>query len=296
MATVSFGGLGNGIDFGQVVTELVKIQRLPIDKLNEKKTVLQSKLADLGSLGAKLLAVQGAADALRLASSFDRTSATVSDEEVLSLSSSSTAVQGNYRVQVTQLATAHQITNKAAKAVASSTADIVAGTSAVVSFRVGTGAEQTVTLGDSGTLEDLRTAINDLGAGVTASIVNSGTAQAPAYRLVLTGTSTGAANTISITADGTALDLANTSGTGGGHASSRAGCDPRHRGSCPNAIDYPTEREHRHGCHPGRDAQPQAGDSRNGLGQRDRQPRYRNGEGQHQETGRCLQRRGEIHS
>lgn len=215
MATVSFGGLGNGIDFGQVVTELVKIQRLPIDKLNEKKTALQSKLTDLGSLGTKLLAVQGAADALRLASSFDRTSATVSDEEVLSLSSSSTAVQGNYRVQVTQLATAHQITNKAAKAVASSTADIVAGTSAVVSFRVGTGTEQTVTLGDSGTLEDLRTAINDLGAGVTASIVNSGTAQAPAYRLVLTGTSTGAANTISITADGTALDLANTSGTGG---------------------------------------------------------------------------------
>lgn len=215
MATVSFGGLGNGIDFGQVVTELVKIQRLPIDRLNEKKTALQSKLTDLGSLGTKLLAVQSAADALRLASSFDRTSATVSDEDVLSVSSSSTAVQGSYRVQVSQLATAHQLTNKAAKAVSGTTADIVAGTSATVTFRVGTAPEQTVTLGESGTLEDLRAAINDLGAGVTASIVNSGTDQVPAYRLVLTGSSTGASNTISISADGTALDLANSSGTGG---------------------------------------------------------------------------------
>ena len=186
MATVSFGGLGNGIDFGQVVTELVKIQRLPIDRLNEKKTALQSKLTDLGSLGTKLLAVQSAADSLRLASSFDRTSAVVSDEDVLSVSSSSTAVQGSYRVQVTQLATAHQLTNKAAKAVSSTTDDIVTGTSATLTFRVGTAPEQTVTLGESGTLEDLRAAINDLGAGVTASIVNSGTDQTPAYRLVLT--------------------------------------------------------------------------------------------------------------
>ncbi len=31
---ISFGGLGNGVDFGQVVSELAKVQRLPIDALN----------------------------------------------------------------------------------------------------------------------------------------------------------------------------------------------------------------------------------------------------------------------
>ena len=36
MATISFGGLGNGVDFGQVVTQLVKVQQLPIDQLNQK--------------------------------------------------------------------------------------------------------------------------------------------------------------------------------------------------------------------------------------------------------------------
>src|SRR6185295_12591456 len=82
-------------------------------------------------------------------------------------------------------------------------------------FRVGTGANQTVTLSDAATLEDLRTGINDLGAGVTASIVNTGSDAAPAYRLILTATASGASNGVTIVADGTTLDFANGGGTGG---------------------------------------------------------------------------------
>ena len=80
---ISFGGLGNGVDFGQVVTELVKVQRQPIDKLNAAKADLQKKLTDYGELGTKLLALQSAASRLRLPSSFDQSTSTVSDEKVL---------------------------------------------------------------------------------------------------------------------------------------------------------------------------------------------------------------------
>ena len=66
MATISFGGLGNGLDFGQVVDQLVKVQQLPIDNLTNKKLALQSKLTDLGAVGTKLLALQSATAALRL--------------------------------------------------------------------------------------------------------------------------------------------------------------------------------------------------------------------------------------
>ena len=104
-----------------------------------------------------------------------------------------------------QLARAHQITNKAATAVAGTTTDIVNGGSATFTFRVGDGTDQSVTLGDGGTLEDLRSAINDLGAGVTASVINTGTESTPAYRLTLTATSSGASNTITVVADGTSL-------------------------------------------------------------------------------------------
>ena len=212
---ISFGGLGNGVDFGQVVTELAKVQRVPIDALNAKKKNLQTKLTDYGSLGNKLLALQSAANALRLPNSFDRTTTTVSDETKLTAQAGVGAATGSYTVQVTQLAKAHQITNNAAKAVAATTTPIVSGGPGTFTFQVGTGAPQTVTLNDGATLDDLRSAINDLGAGVTASVINTGTEASPAYRLTLTATASGAANTITVVTDTTTLDFTNTSGTGG---------------------------------------------------------------------------------
>jgi len=212
---ISFGGLGNGIDFGQVVSELVKVQRQPIDKLTADKQTLQTKLTDYEQLGTKLLALQSAASALRLPSSFDQSTANVSDESVLGAQASAGAAAGSYTVQVTQLAKANQITNKADKAVSSTTDAIVSGVAGTFSFRVGTGPEQSIALSDGATLDDLRAAINDLGAGATASVINTGTESAPAYRLTLTATSSGATNAISIVTDTTALDFSNGSGTGG---------------------------------------------------------------------------------
>ena len=215
MASISFGGLGNGLDFGQVVDQLVKVQRLPIDQLSQKKATAQSKLTDYALLGGKLLALQSVGDALRLSTSFDRSSTTVSDQTVLTASASSAATAGSYLVRVTQLAQSHQITNKSATAVASATTDIVSGASAAFTFRVGTGTDQTVTLSGTATLEDLQTGINDLGAGVTASIVNTGSDTTPAYRVILTATASGASNGVTIVADGTTLDFTNGGGTGG---------------------------------------------------------------------------------
>lgn len=215
MATISFGGLGNGIDFGQVVDQLVKVSRLPVGRLTDKKASLNSKFTDYTTLSTKLIALRTASGALRLPSLFDRTSVSVSDATVLTASGSSTATAGNYTVKVSQLAQSHQVTNKAAKAVASTTTDIVAGASGTFSFTVAGGSTQTVTLTDTGTLEDLRSGINDLGAGVSASIVNTGTDATPAYRLVLTATATGDVNDIAIVADDTTLDFLNASGTGG---------------------------------------------------------------------------------
>ena len=215
MANISFGGLGNGIDFGQVVDQLVKVQRLPIDQLNQKKATAQSKLTDYALLGGKLLALQSDGDALRLPTAFDRSSTTVSDQTVLTASATSAATAGSYLVRVTQLAQSHQITNKSATAVASAATDIVSGASAAFTFRVGTGTNQTVTLSGTATLEDLQTGINDLGAGVTASIVNTGSDTTPAYRVILTATASGASNGVTIVADGTTLDFANGGGTGG---------------------------------------------------------------------------------
>lgn len=215
MATISFGGLGNGLDFGQVVDQLVKVAQLPVDRLTKKKTDLSTKFTDLTTVSTKVAAFQSAAEALRLSTSFDRTSASVTDETVLSVTASSSAAAGTYSVRVVDLAQSHQIVSKAAKAVSSATADIVSGGSATFTFKVGSGSNQSVTLGATGTLTDLRDQINDLGAGVTASLINTGTETSPAYRIALSATNTGTANGITIVADGTDVDLLNSSGTGG---------------------------------------------------------------------------------
>jgi flagellar hook-associated protein 2 len=210
---ISFGGLGNGIDFGPIVEFLVQAKRIPIDRIIEQKLNNQEKLTNFGSLGTKLLGLQNAANSLRTRLSFDKNQVSVtsaSSQNLLTASASSTAASGTYTVTVNELASAHQIVSKASTAVSTTDTDIVSGASGIFSFQVGTGSVQTVNLGATGTLEDLRDGINNLGAGVSASILNTGTETTPAYRLVLASNDTGASNSLTISADDTILDTVTT--------------------------------------------------------------------------------------
>jgi len=206
---ISFGGLGNGVDFGQVVDLLVQVQRQPIDRLNQRKLTAQSKLTDFGLLGGRLGSLQSAASALRTKLSFDKTQVSVtsgSTKTPLTATTSSGAAQGSYTVRVNQLASSHQIASSAGTAVSSIDTDIVSGASGTFAFQVGSGAIQTINLDASASLEDLKDAINDLGAGVGASLLNTGTDVTPQYRLVLSSYDTGADYAITVTTDTTELD------------------------------------------------------------------------------------------
>jgi flagellar hook-associated protein 2 len=215
MPSISIGGLGNGIDFGQIVSQLVSIAQIPITTLQNQQKGLRDTLTGYTTLGTKLLALQSAANTLRAGRRFDATTAGSSDETRVIATAASTALPGSYTIQVSQLASTHQIANKAAKAVSGTGDSIVTGSSATFSFTVGNGAAQTVALGENATIEDLQAAINDLEAGVTASILNTGSDSSPAYRLVLTSNQSGESNAITVTADTTDLDFLNASGTGG---------------------------------------------------------------------------------
>ena len=127
---ISFGGLGNGVDFGPIVDFLVQAKRIPIDRINERKLNDQEKLTNFGSLGTKLLGLQNAANSLRTRLSFDKNEVSVSSassQTLLTASASSTAGSGTYTVTVNELASAHQIVSKASTAVSTTDADIVSG-------------------------------------------------------------------------------------------------------------------------------------------------------------------------
>ena len=178
---------GGTLDVQSLVSQLMAIERQPIDKLNTKVTSYQSKISSFGTLKGLASGFQTAVQGLK--TSLSGFSATASDTSVFSASAASTAAAGSYSVNVTTLAKANKL---AAAGQLSDTAPIGAGVS-TVRFTVGT-TDTDIAIAAGATLQDIRTAINAANVGVTATIVNAG--GGTPYRLALSSNSTGLSNAI----------------------------------------------------------------------------------------------------
>jgi flagellar hook-associated protein 2 len=217
-----------GFDVNAVVTGLMDIERQPLNKLNTKVTDYQAKITALGSFKSQVASLQSAAQSLgsSSSSSFLSYKATPSDTSVVSASVSSTAVAGNYSLDVTSLAQSQKLV---AVGQASSTTAIGNGTATTVTFDFGTidisasnshgggtlsagiytnadfvsngSGTQSITIdGTNNTLEGIRDAINSAKIGVTATIVNDGSGTP--YRLALSSDATGANQSLKISTSG----------------------------------------------------------------------------------------------
>jgi flagellar hook-associated protein 2 len=223
MATISSTGVGSGLDVNSIVTQLISAEKQPLTLLSSQQTSYKADLSAFGQLQSILAGVQNAAKGLTDATANPAYLATSGNGSVLTATASSTAVPGSYAISVTQLAQAQKL---ATAGVADATAAIGSGASTTLtldfgtisggSFNSGSGTYSgasfsangartpvNITIGSSNnTLAGIRDAINAAGAGVTATIVNDGSATP--NRLVLTSTETGAANSIRISSSGDA--------------------------------------------------------------------------------------------
>ena len=196
MATISSLGSGSGIDLEGLLTKLMTAEQAPLTALATKVTSTNTRISSLGTLNSELATLQTAAAAMKTsigqtaASKYSTFSASIADTTVATASTTTGAAAGTYKLTDVVLATAQQITKTGVSA------PTVAGS---LSIQVGSGAAVSVTLGENSTLSDVATAINESGAGVTASIVTSGS---DSY-LTFTANNTGAANTITITGSDT---------------------------------------------------------------------------------------------
>jgi flagellar hook-associated protein 2 len=189
MAT-SVSGVSN-IDVNTIVSQLMTVERQPIDALDQKTSALQTKVSAYGALKGALAVFQGAMAAMQSPSKFTSNVVGSSDPAVVLPTASSTASPGIYDVNVTKLATSQVV--QSAGVVSDTAVSTSAGT---IGIQVGNGSIANVTIDSSNnTLQGLRDSINDADVGVQASIVNDGTA----YRLVLTAEKSGSANTITVT-------------------------------------------------------------------------------------------------
>jgi flagellar hook-associated protein 2 len=188
-------GIGSGLDISAIVSSLTSAYgAAQTNELSAEQTSLNAQVSAFGTFSSALSTLQATLSALETPSSLAGYDATVADKTIASASTSSDAVPGQYSLEVQNLATAASLSSAP---VASGDTTIGTGT-----LNIAVGATSTSITIDStdDTLSGIATAINSApnNPGVTASVITT-TAGA---RLVITGTVTGAANSIAVSASG----------------------------------------------------------------------------------------------
>src|SRR4030067_3759917 len=97
------------LDINSIVSQLMTVERQPINKLNVKEAGYQAKLSAYGSVKGAVSSFQSAVQSLSSASNFQSLKATPSDTTIFSASAASTAVAGTYSLEVTSLAQAEKL-------------------------------------------------------------------------------------------------------------------------------------------------------------------------------------------
>ncbi|ADC71951.1 flagellar hook-associated 2 domain protein [Thioalkalivibrio sp. K90mix] len=188
---ISSLGVGSGLDLNQLVGQLVAAEREPKEqRLNQREERIDAQISAFGELTSS---VDQVGSVLGDLSGFEPTqSASVADDSVANVTVTGDAENSDFSLEVNQLAQS-QIVASAAGDFDSADDEVGAGQ---LQIQVGNGNAVTIDVEEGATLRDVRNAINDSEAGVTASIVNDGNGA----RLVLSANETGADNTISVTA------------------------------------------------------------------------------------------------
>lgn len=226
----SINVISGGLDVTTIVEQLMEIERQPeklmqnlITKNNNKVTAFQNlntKLSTLLNKINKLVYKAGDSDSLLMPASFeDRLRQSVfsarkaasSDDMLLSATGTQGTASGTFAITISSLAQARSM----ASANFADTDTTVAEAGTLV-FQIGTEDPVTVAIDSSNnTLAGIRDAINAADAGVTATIINDGSADP--YRLVIASNDTGTEHAFTLTdnlSGGTALALTETQAAG----------------------------------------------------------------------------------
>lgn len=210
--TITSQGVGSNLNLSGIVDSLMKIERVPLDRLIAQKDSFDAKISALGTIKSSLSAFQSALTGLKSGTSILANKASSSNTAFVSATGTSGAVAGNYTISnITALAQSQKLV---AAGQATTTTAIGAGSSTTLTIDLGTTSGTTFTSNanpsfdvvidsTNNTLAGIRDAINAANGGVTATIVNDGNATNP-YRLVLSSTDTGADQSMQIVVTGDA--------------------------------------------------------------------------------------------
>ncbi len=180
---ISSPGIGSGLDVNSIVTQLVALEKQPLQQLQARASGIQSQISLVGKIQSQIAVLQTAAQSLSSPTRWGALQASVSDAAVLSAQANAGSTAGNYSVLVNDLARPEVATTAKINvdtAVGGGTISITAG-----------GNKVDVAVADGSSLSDIAASINaEENVGVRATVVRDGSGQ---EQLVLKAKNTGAA-------------------------------------------------------------------------------------------------------
>ena len=129
---LSSAGLGSNLPVDSIISQLMGLEKKPVDLLDKKVSTFQSKLSALGTLKGALSTFQTAVKGLSNLSKFMAMNGVMSDPAVGTVTAGPSAAAGTYSLEVSKLAQAQKL---ATAGQVSSSAAVGAGT---INFDFGT--------------------------------------------------------------------------------------------------------------------------------------------------------------
>ena len=113
MSGISTGiGLVSGINSGDIIQQLVQLERRPIQTLQGRIAQASRTQLAFTELSTKLNALKNSGEALRKPSTFDQTAATSSDEAVVTAKAAPGTAAGAYQFRVARLVSGQQLVSR----------------------------------------------------------------------------------------------------------------------------------------------------------------------------------------
>lgn len=209
--TITFGGIGSGMDVEGLISGLVNASKQPISRLQSRTAAAKAAITDLSDVGGLLSKLKTAATALDSQEKVGSYKASSSNENALGITANGNAQPGSYKVEVEQLAAAERRYSNGA-----ATSNGALGYTGALTLQIGTGdtvspdspvlvggATATLNIEATDSLDSIIQKINDSGIRVKASSFYDG----KQYRLQIRGLDTGEENAVIVEQNGFDMGL-----------------------------------------------------------------------------------------
>jgi len=186
--TIRAAGVGSGIDVESIITQLMELEREPLNRLESQRQEIDVKISTLGTFKSVLSEFETLATRLSDSAIFGKFAATSSDEEILTVDVAAGTKPVSHDIDVLSLASSHQLATELYEDGQDS--GFAAGTYSFSSSDESFDVE----LAAGSTLLNMRDAINDHvdNTSVRASILNLDGGS----RLIVSSIESGVANSI----------------------------------------------------------------------------------------------------